>query len=536
MRYIVFVWISLVSLLAGAQHRAFDVVIEEYEISNAPGVQSFVWGLDGEGRWVIIGGRTDGLHQRQPFAAFLASANNTSIYLVDPNSKQVWSASLSGLSSKLVEQFQSTNMQFYQKDSFLYIIGGYGYSSTAMDHITYPYLSRLNVNEVSRNILDGTSFSSAILQIENASFAVTGGHLGFMNDTFYLAGGQNFEGRYNPMGPDHGPGFIQEYTDEIRIFTLNETNSSVSLDQITAWNDAELHRRDYNMLPQIFADGSKGFTMFSGVFRADLDLPHLNMVDFDHNGFTVNNDFNQLLSQYHSAKFPLYDSAYQTMHSIFFGGMSQFTLDQDGELVEDQDVPFVKTISRMTRFANDSMAEVELPIKMPAFLGAGAEFIPTGSQAWYDHEVLILDRLPQEKTLIGYIYGGIESTAENIFFVNDGSQSDASNGIFKVYLTSSSTIGIEDKALTKDAIIDLEVSPNPSTDKLVHITFNNLQYAKGQLSVHDLNGRVIKSYPIAPQAALKHAKSLDLRHLEAGTYIVALQLDQYSIRKKIVIQ
>jgi len=39
------------------------------------------------------------------------------------------------------------------------------------------------------------------------------------------------------------------------------------------------------------------------------------------------------------------------------------------------------------------------------------------------------------KTQLINIYGGIESSEENIFFKNNGTQSKASNQAFKVYLT-----------------------------------------------------------------------------------------------------
>ena len=116
--------------------------------------------------------------------------------------------------------------------------------------------------------------------------------------------------------------------------------------------------------------------MFSGVFQHDVDLPFLNSVDVFPSGYIVNNNFNQYLSQYHSAHLPIYDEANNTMHTVFFGGLSQFTLNANGNLVEDANVPFVKTISRVTRLSDGAMEEVKLDIEMPTLVGSGAEFIP----------------------------------------------------------------------------------------------------------------------------------------------------------------
>ena len=59
----------------------FSVEIEPLSVSSAPGLHSFSFGKTSNGKWVFVGGRVDGLHSRQPWAAFLASDNNTSIYV-----------------------------------------------------------------------------------------------------------------------------------------------------------------------------------------------------------------------------------------------------------------------------------------------------------------------------------------------------------------------------------------------------------------------------------------------------------------------
>jgi hypothetical protein len=64
---------------------------------------------------VIVGGRVDGLHQRQPFAAFLEQDNNKNVFVIDPVTEQVWSKDLSGLPTALFEQLQSTNEEFHQR-------------------------------------------------------------------------------------------------------------------------------------------------------------------------------------------------------------------------------------------------------------------------------------------------------------------------------------------------------------------------------------------------------------------------------------
>ena len=296
-------------------------------ISNAPGVHSFSWGKTTDGKWIVLGGRVDGLHRRQPFAAFLEKDNNKNIYVIDPILKKTWSASLTQLSTPLFEQLQATNQQFHQRGQTLYIIGGYGYSGAQKNHITFDRLTAIDVNGLAKAIVEGEKIDRFFRQISNKQLAVTGGQLGLLNDVFYLAGGQFFKGRYNPMGPNHGPGFFQEYTDEIRKFQIKDDGKTLSVAKYSSHKDTKnLHRRDYNMVPQIFPNRKEGFTMFSGVFQHDKDIPWLNTVDVTETSYKVRPNFNQFLSQYHSAKVPLYDKVNNTMHTLFFGGMSQYTI------------------------------------------------------------------------------------------------------------------------------------------------------------------------------------------------------------------
>ena len=68
-------------------------------------------------------------------------------------------------------------------------------------------------------------------------------------------------------------------------------------------------------------------------------------------------------------------------------------------------------------------------------MGAGAEFIPlTDPTIYLENDIVNLKKLKKGSNLIGYIYGGIQSSQENIFFRNNGTQSTASSQIFKVFI------------------------------------------------------------------------------------------------------
>lgn len=530
-----FILLTLISIgFSVYSQQNFNVEIAPLVIEDAPGVQSYSWGKTTDNKWVIIGGRIDGLHQRQPFAAFLAADNNTTITVIDVVTKQVWSKSLSTLSSGIYEQLQATNQNFYQRENTLYITGGYGFSAFLNDHVTYPNLTAVALDGVANAVINNASLTPFFRQITDEKLAITGGQMGYLNDTFYLCGGQLFEGRYNPMGPTFGPGFIQKYANAIKKFTIEDDGTNLQISNYSETIDSiNLHRRDYNMSPQIFPDGSRGFTMFSGVFNPN-DLPYLNAVDVSETGYTVNNNFNQYLSQYHSAKVPLYDSLANEMHTLFFGGMSQYTLDEAGELVQDNEVPFVKTISLVTRKADGTMQEKKLTLEMPTLLGAGAEFIPIKNVTLYiDHEIVHLNNITG-RTLIGYIYGGIESSAPNIFFSNTGTQSSASGQIFEVYITSTDSATSVFDLSSLNNQLKLQVFPNP-VETIINIETYLKENQNYTLTIFDTEGKKVMNIPLENKIG-EQLITINIEALSAGIYSIVLENDGAKIQQKIQIK
>jgi hypothetical protein len=529
-------FILLISCLnAFGQSNPFNIAIEPISISELGGLQSFAFG-QADGKWLLIGGRLDGLHRRQPWAAFDIAGHNNQLIVVDPVALQKWSAPLSSLPSLVQEHLSSTNMNFYQDADFLYIIGGYGYSATQGDHITFPYLTAIKVSDVISAVISGTSLTGYFRQISDTKFQVTGGRLKKINTIYHLLGGQKFMGRYNPMGPNQGQGFVQEYTNEIRRFTLNDDGQNITINHLASFTDAtNLHRRDYNAEAQILPNGQEGITMFSGVFQQNADLPFLNSVTVDSSNFTVNSTFQQFYNHYHCAVVPLYSVSNNEMHTVFFGGIAQY-YDSLGTLVQDNNVPFVKTIARVTRDANSTMAEFKLPIEMPSYLGAGSEFIPNKSIPHYSNEVLKLDEITADSSLIGYIFGGIHSSDKNIFWTNDGTQSSANPQIFKVYLTnqSLSTPSHELNAQSKGSL-KLNVYPNPNKG-MINIEYHLKETKDIRLKIVDLKGELIENKLLSKQMIGKNSYKLNIEgKVDSGVILVSIETPYETARQKIIL-
>lgn len=472
------------------QNAPFEIKLEPISISNLGGIQSYAFGQSDD-KWLIVGGRLDGLHQRQPFAAFDLAGHNNQLIVVDPISLQKWSIPLTQLSPEIQEHLSATNMQFYQENDYLYCLGGYGYSAIFGDHTTFDKLTAIHIPGIINAIINNNSITAHIRQITDTKFQVTGGRLKKIDSTFYLLGGQKFIGRYNPMGPDHGPGFIQEYTDAIRKFNLNDDGVSIVITHVDEYIDNnDLHRRDYNAEQQILINGNEGITMFSGVFQPTVNLPFLNAVTVDDNSYQVENNFQQYYNHYHCPVLPIYSELDNEMHTVFFGGIAQF-YDNQGVLVQDDDVPFVSTIARVTRDNLGNMAEYKLPVEMPTLLGAGAEFIPNLDFPHFNNEVFKLDSVDNDYTLIGYIYGGISSSQPNIFFINDGSQSSANNQIFEVFIRKSGTLNNDELNPSSINSLNLVIYPNPN-DGLLKVSFHLEKFDNATLTIQNAKGKKVE--------------------------------------------
>lgn len=513
------------SLLSAQTPEPISLSIEEVSITGLPALQSFV-GIEHDGKWILLGGRTDGLHDHRPPYSFPSSMANDKIWVVNPATGVVNSASISTLPDPIQNQCLATNIEFFKTDSTHFImLGGYGVDVNSGLHTTFDVVTRVDIPSLVYAIEQGTSITSAFEYLQDSRFEITGGYLGMIDDTLYQVGGQYFDGRYNP---NNGPSFVQVYNENIQKFTLSTPSQPLQVTSYEAWNNsALLHRRDYNMLPQIMPDGAEGLTAFTGVFRPNVDLPWFNTVDILNSGYHENTGFEQYLSHYHSASLPIYDAQANQMHSYFFGGMAMYYYD-NGVLTEDSLVPFVKTISKVTRYSDDSMTEEVQPWEMDGYIGSGAEFLIANNVPTYANGVIQLNVLSSEKTLIGYIYGGIESTDPNIFMQASGSSS-ASNRVFKVYLTKESPNSVFPQG--KSSLpIDLKVYPNP-VDSQLNIEISSSTLIVGNFELIALNGTVVKQWT-ATIAPSKNTIEVSTENYPAGSYL--LKVSGTSDQQKII--
>lgn len=492
----------------------YRVVLEEIQIEGLPGMHSFAY-AQYDGKWLVVGGRLDGLHARQPFASFPASANNSSLFLIDPVRKTFKARSITSLPQGLQEQLQSTNMNFIQSGNHLILIGGYAFSASKGNHITFPNLSVIDVPGLISAIEEDQAINSFFKQIEDEIFAVNGGQLGKLGNRFMLIGGHRFDGRYNPGG---GPSFTQTYTEAISSFTLDLDANPLSYGDYTSVKSAtHLHRRDYNLVPQVFTDGSLGYLLSSGVFQTQVDLPFLYPVEIKQDTFIPREDFNQYLSNYHGPKVGLYDGQSEHMHSLFFGGISQYYYEAD-QMVKDDAVPFVKTISRVSRDNQGNYMEYKMDTEMPSLNTASAEFIIAPDIPQTSHKVVLLDQIEGDEIQIGHILGGIESPSLNPFANNQTNTTQASAKIYSVTLVRDVPNALD--PLDGSNPYDLVVFPNPAGN-IVTLKFNLDKEVPVYFMLTDVQGKMHQQAP--------------LRNIKAGTNEIAIPFSQFPSGKNYVV-
>jgi hypothetical protein len=528
-KYILVLWVTFFQLSIAQSTFPYDVVLTPISISGLTGLHSYAFAQD-NGKWLVVGGRKDGMHARQPNSSFPVLQNNTNIYVIDVETQQFWSASLSALPTNISEQLQSTNMNFHQDGDALYIIGGYAFSATANDHITFDKLTSIDVPNLINAVVTGNSITPYFKQISNPIFQNTGGHLGKIGNDFYLVGGQIFTGRYNPM---NGPSFVQTYASQIQKFTIDNSGTQLSFSNYTTVVDAvHLHRRDYNLVPQVFPNGEEGYTISSGVFQITADLPFLYPVDVKASGYFPQTQFNQYLSNYHSGNAALYDATENRMHSLFFGGISQYYY-QNGTLVQDDTVPFVKTISRVTRLSDGSLLEYQLPVEMPNLKGAGAEFIPNELLPRYSNEVIQLSNITDTEFVIGHLFGGIQSSSISAFTDNQTSLTNADPTIYEVKLVYNPSLSTP--LIDGNNPFSFTVSPNPTVNDTVRVNFSIPYEGNLEYMLSSLDGKIISQGDIEGFHIGENSMNFNLEEAKTEVVILTFIFDnKFFSSKKII--
>jgi len=437
--------VSSLSIFANSQSLSeYTIKLEPVTLSEFAGVQSYSWGKSGD-EVLIIGGRLDGLHRRQPFASFDSAGHNNQLIVINTKSLEVWKCPVSIFKAEIANQLKATNHCFHQQNDTLILVGGYGINEETKEHVTFNSALCFKVSDMIRQVKNKSSKLRFvdIKREENELFSVTGGQLNYINGWYYLVGGHNFQGRYNP---NEMATFVQKYTDGMFRFSWNSGWSNPAISDGVAISveedvfmmekavlDSLLHKRDYNMVKVKHVADTNYLVALSGVFQYDADLPFQNAVQITPEmKLREYPDFRQMYNQYECADFSVFDAISKTTTTFLIGGISNF-YDSLGVLVQNDDVPFVPTMSKLLFAPDGSVLEYLLPDKLPQLLGSGAAFIPNSDPRWNDG-FFEWAYSGDEEIFMGYMLGGILANQPSTFWYTEGEASSASNGFYKVYL------------------------------------------------------------------------------------------------------
>lgn len=410
-----------------------------------PTLHSFT-AAEHDGKWLLIAGRTNGLHGFSNIGIenFPTQYQNEDAWVVDPVTGQTWQRHLgelgAGLSTDVIASLSVTNSEFAQIGNDLYIVGGYGATSSG-EFITFDTLSQIDVAGMVDWVQGGTSSAaSQIQQLHDPLFKVAGGALHELGGALRLSFGQDFNGTYIP-------GRSGAYTHEIRSFEVVDTEAFEISEISRTLPKSSFRRRDLNVIPTVSAAAGGEveyqlvalagvFTRFVGAWTVP--------VEFDGSGEPRTDDpitevtFRQSMNIYHSAKAGFYSAASDTFYEALFGGITFETFDAaTGQVLQDSDMPFTNQVAVVSRHGGTyqqhwlgEMPELFDQDGNRLRFGANAEFLPAAHNTAYAHDIFDLDAL-EDGALLGHVFGGIVANAPHTFGV-PGAVTAASDQLFEV--------------------------------------------------------------------------------------------------------
>jgi len=440
----------------------YSVELRQTTLSDAelPTLQSFA-AAEHEGLWVLMAGRTNGLHGFTDSGGtnFPAAYRNHEVWVVDPATGDSWSRSLetdanSGLTADQVLSIGTTNNQFLQKNGRLYMTGGYTGQATRDE------LTAVDLEGMIDWVQTGTGLASDhIRQVSDPMFDVTGGVMLDIAGTTHLVFGHNFEGGYRP-------GKTGTYTNQVRSFEIVDDGTTLSFTNASSTPEVDAYRRrDLNVFPVVSSDGAGGlnqglvalagvFTLQDGVWTVPVEIDAAGqptMADPAASG-----TFKQAMNQYHSAKFGIYSESQQTMHEVLMGGITLQYYDETSQtFIQDDAMP---NTSQITSVSIDSAGEYTQHLlgAFPAIddgegnllrLGANGEFFVAPGIETFANGVIDFDSLVAGETLVGHVFGGLAANAPHVRDT-PGAVSIASDMVFEV------VVSVLEGDYNRDGIVD----------------------------------------------------------------------------------
>ncbi len=444
----------------------FRLSITQAPFSLPVGLQAYVAGRANQ-EWLLLAGRTYGLHGFTG-DTFPVVSQNTSLFVFNPSTGITASRSLTDPSSQLsqeqIDQLAVTNALYFQGNgsNTLYVIGGYGYNTETGAYETKSVLTAIDVPGLIRWVKqepNAKSAASCLRQVSNPLLQVTGGVMFQANaHQPYLVGlGQNFTGVYTTNSNGN-------YTQQIRSFQVIDTGKNFSVQPYSQPTPIPTYRRrDLNIMPIIKQVGSsleQAFVVLGGVFTPGANAGAWTIpIEIASNGSSKMldasnpNTFAQGMNNYHCAHTGLYSKKTGEMYLLLFGGISFLYsvnggfYNPGGSFTQDSGLGFTNDVTTIQIDSSGNYQQYFMSATYPSIppsfgtspspellFGASAIFLPAQGVPLYPNGVIILDQIVASPTLLGYIVGGIQSSAPETTSEVGNVDTRASSYIFSVML------------------------------------------------------------------------------------------------------
>lgn len=334
----------------------YQVTVEQANFILPAGLHSFAFAVY-QGEWLLISGRTNGLHDvnnTDPTSnSFPASQRNTVVYVINPTTNAIYSRSLydssANLSPSQIDLLSVTNALFYhvQKKNMLYLVGGYGIDTASNTMGTKPALTAIDVPNLIKWVKNPAKSKSALECMRFTShplLQVTGGVMLHSDEhnPFLLAFGQNFTGNYTTTSNG-------SYSQQVRPIQIIDNGHSLRVQPYAQPEPLPYYRRrDLNVVPIIKKNGKSltmAYTALSGVFTpGDINnnpgawtVP----IEINSDGSSKMLDPNdpntlaQAMNNYSCPTMGLYSQKKNTMYTLLFGGISASIFSDGSNCNED---------------------------------------------------------------------------------------------------------------------------------------------------------------------------------------------------------
>ncbi|TXB64430.1 hypothetical protein [Phaeodactylibacter luteus] len=172
---------------------------------------------------------------------------NLDILLIDLKRRRASAFTNGNYDGSLGEQMSATGLSYQQQGGKLYLLGGYGYSESHGQYLTFPYITVVDLPATIDALLQGEAPIATFQQICDERMAIFDAEMDFNGQEFFLVNGK-IAYKVRPFS-DQAEYVEESYQDEVRTFQLEEgPGGELRVSAFQTWYDLEAFRDQYGTL------------------------------------------------------------------------------------------------------------------------------------------------------------------------------------------------------------------------------------------------------------------------------------------------